>query len=114
MNTAKKKEASEREADEAWIETLGQERPAKYRRGLGGLVEEQPISAGPAVAMLRQNAEAPARETYSVTEAAKILKVSLVTVYRLIQRGKLRCLQSVRHKRIPRAELERFIGDDLG
>ena len=53
-------------------------------------------------------------ETVSVEEAAKILGVSLVTVYRLIQRGKLRCLKSLRHKRIPRAELERFMKNDLG
>lgn len=60
------------------------------------------------------NAATTQPETFSVAEAAKVLGVSLVTIYRLIQRGKLRCLMSLRHKRIPRAELERFMKNDLG
>ncbi|TXT44165.1 MAG: hypothetical protein FD140_4900 [Limisphaerales bacterium] len=113
MKTGKKKEISEREADEAWMETLGQARRAKYRKEIGYASPDEPLPVEPAAPpSLRR--PVIIQETYSVAEAAAILKVSLVTVYRLIQRGKLRCLQSVRHKRIPRTELERFIKDDLG
>jgi len=50
---------------------------------------------------------------YSTKESAEILGVSHKSVYRLIQRGKLRCMASLRHKRIPRSELERFVKEDL-
>jgi len=113
MKNGKKKAISEHEADEAWIETFGQERRAKYRREFGLSPTSESLPVEPAV-LPSPSRTVAAQETYSVTEAAKILKLSLVTVYRLIQRGKLRCLQSVRHKRIPRTELERFIKDDLG
>src|ERR1017187_6193801 len=48
------------------------------------------------------------RLVYTTKESAKMLCISQKSVYRLIQRGKLRCISSLRHKRIPRSELERF------
>lgn len=113
MKTGKKKEISEHEADEAWVESFGQARRDKARKEMGYAPASEPLPVETdALPSLRR--PVTTQETYSVAEAAAILKVSLVTVYRLIQRGKLRCLQSVRHKRIPRTELERFIKDDLG
>lgn len=48
----------------------------------------------------------------TVTEVSDAINVSPATVYRLIQRRKLRCLKSVRHKRIPATELQRFLQED--
>jgi excisionase family DNA binding protein len=53
------------------------------------------------------------RLVYTTGEAAALLNVSQKSIYRLIQRSKLRCIASVRHKRIPRSELERFVRDEL-
>ncbi len=55
-----------------------------------------------------------AKEYYSVGEAAEILMQKPVTVYRLIKRGKLKCLKSLRHIRIPKTELDRFKREDTG
>lgn len=56
----------------------------------------------------------PQSATYSVAEAGHLIGVSNFTIYRLLQRGKLRAIASIRHKRIPKAELERFLRDSLG
>ena len=53
------------------------------------------------------------RLVYTTGEAAALLNVSPKSIYRLIQRSKLRCMASVRHKRIPRSEIERFIREEL-
>ena len=45
-------------------------------------------------------------------ECAEELKISYQSCLRLIRRGKLRCLP-LRHKRIPRAELERFLREEI-
>ena len=54
---------------------------------------------------------APALEplTYSVTETATVLGVSLPTVYRLVARGVLRPLPGLRHKRLPKRQVHAFI-----
>ena len=49
------------------------------------------------------------RLAYTVRETAEILGVSYVTVHRLLQRGLLRSSLAVRHKVIPRREIERFL-----
>ncbi len=54
----------------------------------------------------------PVRKTYSVTEAANVIGVHRDTVYRLIERGKLRALKSLRHKLIPVTEIERFLAEE--
>lgn len=51
--------------------------------------------------------------TYSPAEAAKVLGVCQDTVYRLIRRGKLRASNALRHKLIPRSEIERFLESTL-
>jgi len=53
------------------------------------------------------------RLVLTVQEAAAALDLSCKSIYRLIARGKLRCISSLRHKRIPKSELERFIRFDL-
>lgn len=52
------------------------------------------------------------RLAYSVQEAADMLGVDYFSVYRLIQRGKLRACRALRGKLlVPRAELLRLLKD---
>ena len=46
---------------------------------------------------------------YSTKETAELLSVTDKTVYRLIERGLLKSSSALRHKRIPKAEIERFL-----
>src|SRR5436853_5246059 len=52
--------------------------------------------------------EAPLPMVYTVQEAAKVLTVSPPTIYRLLKRGLIRSSSALRHKLIPRSEIERF------
>jgi excisionase family DNA binding protein len=56
--------------------------------------------------------EPPAKLLFTVRECATMTSLSEKTILRLISRGKIRCVKSIRHKRVPRSELERFIRDD--
>jgi excisionase family DNA binding protein len=47
---------------------------------------------------------------YTAEEVASKLKVDYKTVLRLIQRGLLKTLPGIRHKRITEAELNRYLG----
>lgn len=47
--------------------------------------------------------------TYSVAEAAMALGVSAPTIYRLITRRVLRPLNCLRHKRIPKRQVEALL-----
>ena len=49
------------------------------------------------------------RLAYTMKETAAILGLSYITVHRLIQRGLLRSSSALRHKVIPRVEIERFL-----
>lgn len=49
----------------------------------------------------------------TVPEAASELRVHRMTVYRLLEEGKLRAVRVRAALRIPRAELEKFIADQL-
>lgn len=49
----------------------------------------------------------------TIKDSAVLLSVSEKSIYRLLQRGKIRCIASIRHKRIPLSELQRFIQDNL-
>ncbi len=57
--------------------------------------------------------EASQTLVYTLAEASALLQLSYASVCRLIQRRKLRCLGSLRHKRIPRTEIDRFLNEDL-
>ena len=48
-------------------------------------------------------------KVYTAEEVAEILRVEYKTVLRLIERGVLKCLPAIRHKRIPEAELNRYL-----
>jgi excisionase family DNA binding protein len=63
----------------------------------------------PVGAKLTEMTDKPLRLAYSVSEVAEMLGVSYVTVYRLIQRGLLRCSSACRHKLIAKTEVERFL-----
>ena len=55
-------------------------------------------------------AEQPERLAYSLREAADLLGVDYFSVYRLIQRGKLRACRALRGKLlVPRSELLRLL-----
>jgi len=47
--------------------------------------------------------------TYSVTETARVLGVSLPTVYRLLARRLFKPLPGLRHKRIPKRQVHAYI-----
>ena len=50
--------------------------------------------------------------TLTAAECAALINVSYQSVLRLIQRKKLRCLP-LRHKIIPRFEVERFLKEEI-
>ena len=67
---------------------------------------ETPISLPPTEAAVNE----PERLAYSVHEAANLLGVDYFSVYRLIQRGKLRACRALRGKLlVPRSELLRLL-----
>lgn len=68
---------------------------------------EPKSESGPAAA------ETLPKLAFSIPEAAQMIGVSVVTIRRLLRRGKLRCLDSLRHKIIPLVEIERFLRADL-
>jgi excisionase family DNA binding protein len=47
---------------------------------------------------------------YTAREVAGMLKVEYKTVLRLIQRGLLKAIPGIRHKRITEQELRRYLG----
>jgi excisionase family DNA binding protein len=51
---------------------------------------------------------------FTAGETAVILKVTEKTVYRLIERQRLHAIKSLRHLRITRASLEKFVANDGG
>ena len=53
------------------------------------------------------------RLAYSVRETAEMLGVSEKTIRRLVARGMLRPSKALRHLRIPRSEIERFLKETL-
>ncbi len=53
----------------------------------------------------------PARLAYSVQETARMLGVCDKSVRRLILRGLLRPSRALRHIRIPKQEIDRFLRD---
>ncbi len=46
---------------------------------------------------------------YSVKEAALALGLSEITIYRLLNKGKLKSVPSLRHKLIPAKEITHFL-----
>ena len=49
------------------------------------------------------------RLAYTMKETARMLGLSYITVHRLLKRGQLRSSTALRHKLIPRTEIERFL-----
>ena len=56
-----------------------------------------------------ENAGQLPRLAYTMSETAKMLGVSYITVHRLLKRGLLHSSQALRHKLIPASEIERFL-----
>jgi excisionase family DNA binding protein len=53
------------------------------------------------------------RLAFTMQETADILGVSYKTVHRLLQRGLLKGSRALRHKIIPRTEIERFLKETM-
>jgi hypothetical protein len=53
-------------------------------------------------------------KVFTVKETACILKISKISVYRLIQRGLLKASKALRKKMIPEFEIERFLRETSG
>jgi excisionase family DNA binding protein len=51
---------------------------------------------------------------FTAGETAALLKVTEKTVYRLVARQKLHAIKSLRHLRITRASLEKFLANEGG
>jgi excisionase family DNA binding protein len=49
------------------------------------------------------------RLAFSIHETAGLLGLSYQSVYRLILRGELKAVTKLRHKIIPRSEIDRFL-----
>jgi excisionase family DNA binding protein len=64
-------------------------------------------------ANIQTPAAEPERLAYSLQEAAELLGIDYFSVYRLIQRGKLRACRALRGKLlVPRSELLRLLKDE--
>jgi len=46
---------------------------------------------------------------FSMREAGEVLGVSYITIHRLLKRGLLKSVPHLRHKMIPRSEIDRFL-----
>lgn len=67
-----------------------------------------------AVMQIATNQQEPAQEklprlAFSLQETADMLGLSYITVYRLVQRGKLKSSGPLRTKLITKAEIDRFL-----
>ena len=49
------------------------------------------------------------RMAFSVTETAEILGLSVVTIRRLIRKGRLRTISGLRHRLVPLTEIQRLL-----
>jgi excisionase family DNA binding protein len=66
-------------------------------------------SSAPIAAVVDQTRPPLETLTYSVTETARVLGVSLPTVYRLIARRLLKPLPGLRHKRVSKRQVLAYI-----
>ncbi len=67
-----------------------------------------PVTAGNNPPQTATPAPLP-RLAFSLRECAAMMGISYVSVWRLVQRGKLKSTGHLRHKLISKAELERFL-----
>ncbi len=88
-------------------------------KGLNGSDQIEPTQAEVATVNRLISVTPPAqpahieRLAFSLKEAARMLGISYPTAYRLNKRGPLRSSGALRHKIIPRAEIERFLKSTL-
>ena len=64
-------------------------------------------------AHLPQALTPPTKLLFTVKDCSAMTSLSEKTILRLLKTKKLRCLTSIRHKRIPASELSRFIRENL-
>jgi hypothetical protein len=75
---------------------------------LAELADASPVAAPHGERRSDTAGELP-RLAYSLKEVAKILGISYVSVWRLVQRGVLKSSTALRHKLIPLTEIQRFL-----
>jgi len=63
---------------------------------------------------MAENVSSMPQLVFTAGETAALLKVTEKTVYRLVSRQRLHAVKSLRHLRITRASLEKFIANDGG
>ncbi len=91
----------------------------RYRGYRSGMIKlSNTSSATPTRAHANDNTTSTQLETlprlaYTMRETAEILGVSYITVWRLLQRGKLHASDAIRNKIIPRAEIDRFLQETI-
>jgi DNA-directed RNA polymerase specialized sigma24 family protein len=64
-----------------------------------------------AIAPVQTTTPTVQRLAYSMSETAKLLGISYISVQRLLKRGLLRSSSALRHKVIAHSEIERFLRD---
>ena len=77
------------------------------------LAEMRPTNPDKPAAAISQASTSEKRLAYTMKETAEILGVSYITVHRLIQRGLLKPSLALRHKIIPKFEIERFLKETI-
>ena len=70
---------------------------------------EKKVKSAVAKAMDPKPVEALPRLAFSLQETAEMLGLSYITIYRLVQRGKLKSSGPLRCKLISKAEIDRFL-----
>ena len=84
--------------------------PQNLERLISGLQIQTPVPNQSSVpATTTTDKKLPLRLAYSTNETAELLGTSTKTIYRLIERGLLKSSSALRHKRIARIEIERFL-----
>ncbi len=72
-----------------------------------GLQIREPLQ--PTLEPIKPTVLPPSKLAYTTQETADLLGISPKSVYRLIHRGMLKAVSALRHKRIPKTEIERFL-----
>ena len=84
--------------------------PKELERLISGLQIQTPVPNQPSMSSIATtDKKLLTRLTYNTKETAELLGTSTKTVYRLIERGLLKSSSALRHKRIARTEIERFL-----
>lgn len=92
---------------------MNSSQPAECELGKTGQNFMDDVSEPNQVTKQLRKIEREDRLAYSMNEAADLLGIDYLSVYRLVLRGKLKACRALRGKfLIPRAELNRFLNEE--